>query len=104
MIARTFLFQVFDEIRNLLQVGGGHTDKETKAMIYIKFTDMNKLKYLFRQASCLQFIEKTDDEGKRANVMVSDTVPFCIAYSKKKERVFISYKYTWYNKFGICQK
>ena len=98
-----FIFQIFDGITELLKVGSGHKIRETKAMIHVCITDLNKLRYLLRQASSINFLDRTWDDGRRATLTVSGVTPFNVSFSKSKERLFVSFKYVWYNRYGVCQ-
>ncbi len=97
------MLQVFDEIRAILMMTNvGFLLKETPAMIHIKINQLTKLRCLLRQASTLNFLEVTKN-GLKAEITVSKATPFCISFSKKKEKVSVSFKYSWVNKYGVRQ-
>ena len=97
-------FQVFNIIIQMLSsTDFGMTIKTTGATIQVQITKKVKLQYLLRQASEVNYLECYSRAGDRAMVVVSPVKPFCMKYSKNKERLVIKIEYEWYNKYGVRQ-
>ena len=79
----------------------GYHTVEMNAMVHIKITSLEKLRQLLRQASDKDCLCKTLETGESAKVLVSQSTPVCISFSRKK--IFVTFTYTWYNRFGVKQ-
>jgi hypothetical protein len=69
----------------------------------VKFIDVRKLVYLFKNIGISDCLKKTISNAGRAEVIVSDDQPFQLLYKKNREQLRISCFFGFWNSNGIPQ-
>ena len=70
----------------------------------VKFTDMRKVKYVFKNVGIVdETLKKVISNQGRAEVTVSNTKPFQLQYNKNKEQLRVSCNFGFWNTHGIPQ-
>ena len=97
-------FQVFEGVLDIIEmVNFGYEKRETPTMVHIEIKSKAKLRSVLQQASDLDFLVRRKSTGEMAEISITTDAPFCVSYSKRKERIFITFSYMWYNMHGIPQ-